>query len=129
MNSQYYPNTARLEIGHFCLKGCWTLLLGGFLMGMVYLWLYSQVIQTSNAVEFHEDKLANLMDRSVTLQSQLETLQSPRSIARMLQEREIALADPDPEQIVRVRREDAPAAENSPRRSAPRDLVILSIAR
>ena len=87
------------------------------------------MVQTSNAVESHEATLTYLKDRSVTLQSKLETLQSPRSIARMLQEREIVLADPEPEQIVRVRREDAPAAENPPRRSAPRDLVILSIAR
>ena len=129
MNTQFYPEAIRPEIGHFCLRGCWALLLGGFLLGMVYLWLYSQVVQTSNAVESHEATLTYLKDRSVTLQSKLETLQSPRSIARMLQEREIVLADPEPEQIVRVRREDAPAAENPPRRSAPRDLVILSIAR
>jgi hypothetical protein len=129
MNNRYYPNPARLEIGHFCLKGCWTLLLGGVLLGMSYLWLYSQVVQTSNAVESHENKLDYLRDRSVTLQSRLETLQSPRSIARMLEEKEIALAGPDPNQIVRVRREEIPAAEKSPRASSPRDLVILSIAR
>ena len=129
MNNRYSPRTVRSEIGHFCLKGCWTLLLAGVFFGMSYLWLYSQVVGASNVVESHENKLAYLRDRNVILQSRLETLQSPSSITRMLAEREIELADPEPGQIVRVRREEPPATERSARRGAPRELVILSIAR
>ncbi len=129
MNNRYSPVTKRSEIGRFCLKGCWVLLLGGFIFGMSYLWLYSQVVQASNAVESCESKLTYLSGRSLILQSRLESLQSPSSIIRMLAEREIVLGDPDPGQIVRVRREDFPVAEKASRRSSPQELVILSIAR
>jgi len=129
MNEHYFAGSGRLEIGRLCLKGGWAFLLGGVLLGMTYLWIYSQVVQTSHAVETHEDKLAYLRDRSVILQSQLESLQSPRSIARMLKDREIALGDPDPGRIVRVRPVDLPPDLTSSRPAAPRDLVILSIAR
>lgn len=129
MNNRYSLNQSRSEIGHFCLKGCWILLLAGVIFGMSYLWLYSQVVQASNAVESHEGKLAYLSGRSVILQSRLETLQSPSSITRMLEERKIVLDDPVPGQVVRVRQSELRAEEESARGASPRDLVILSIAR
>lgn len=129
MNDKYFAGPGRLEIGRLCFQGLWVMLLGGVLLGMSYLWIYSQVVQTSNTLGIHENRLARLMDRAVTLQSQLEAVQSPNSIARMLRDREIALADPDPGQIVRVRREEYPEAARPPRAVPPRDLVILSIAR
>ncbi len=129
MNENNFACPGRLEIGRLCIQGLWTALLGGVLLGMSYLWIYSQVIQTSNALEIHENRAAYLADRALTLQSQLEALQSPHSIARMLRDREIALADPDPRQIVRVRREEFPEVSRPPRAAAPGDLVILSIAR
>ncbi len=129
MNNRYSPARERSEIGRFCLKGCWTLLVAGVLFGMAYLWLYSQVVQASNAVEVHEDQLAYLSGRNVILQSRLESLQSRSSITRMLAEREMALDDPEPGQIVRVRREEIPVAEKASRRGSPRELFILSIAR
>ncbi len=129
MNNRYFPNRGRPEIARCCLKGGWVLLLAGVLLGMSYLWLYSQVVQASSAVESHENQLAYLNGRSLILRSRLETLKSPASITRMLEEREIALADPEPGQIVRVRGEEIPAIEESARAGSPRDLVILSIAR
>ena len=129
MNENYFAAPGRLEIGRLCIQGLWIMLLGGVLLGMSYLWIYSQVIQTSNALEIHENRFADLADRALTLQSRLETLQSPHSIARMLQDREIALADPEPRQIVRVRREEFPEVSRPSRAVPPRDLVILSIAR
>ncbi len=129
MNNRYAPNRDRPEIARCCLQGGWVLLLSGVLLGMSYLWLYSQVVQASSAVESHENQLAYLNGRSLTLQSRLETLRSPASITRMLEEREIALADPAPGQVVRIRREEIPAVETVSRAGSPRDLVILSIAR
>lgn len=129
MNNRYAPNRDRPEIARCCLRGGWVLLLAGVLLGMSYLWLYSQVVQASSAVESHENQLAYLHGRSLTLRSRLEALQSPASITRMLEEREISLADPAPGQVVRIRREEIPAVEESSRAGSPRDLVILSIAR
>lgn len=129
MNNRYAPNRDRPEMVRRCLRGGWILLLVGILLGMTYLWLYSQVVQASTAVESHENQLAYLNGRSLTLRSRLETLKSPASIARMLEERQIALADPDPDRIVRVRREETPAAEEAFRAGSPRDLGILSIVR
>ncbi len=129
MKMRYHFDGGNSWIGIFCLKGCWMILAAAFLLGMTYLWIYSQVVQTSTLVERFERKLDYLSGRSVILQSQLEKLQSPAVIEKMLIEKKIALVDPYPEQIVRVRQEETRTVKEASAPHPPQDFVGLSIAR
>ncbi|MFH1039302.1 MAG: hypothetical protein V1789_11620 [PVC group bacterium] len=129
MNRLHHRDQGISGVGFSWIQGGWLILAAGFLLGMAYLWIYSQVVQTSNIVERFESKFDYLSGRSVSLQSELEKLQSPAAIIRNLEQRQIALVDPYPHQIVRVRQEERPPVKATVRPRPPRDLVILSIAR
>ena len=129
MNSNHWREKKESRFSLSWVKNCWILFAGGFLLGMTYLWIYSQVVDASNTVESFESRLNYLRGRSDSLQSRLSYLQSPAVINRRLEECRIALVTPYPDQIVRVRRKADTPVRESVRARPPQDLVILSIAR
>ncbi len=128
MNSYYYQDKSDHFAGRFFIKRCWILLAVAFFSGMSYLWLYSLIVDTSNTVELFERKMSHLRDRSISLESKLEYLQTPSVINSRLEEFQIALVDPYPEQLVRVQGEGRVTPRKEPRIRPPQD-IILSIAR
>lgn len=128
MNSYYYREKGDHYNGLSFLKSCWILLAVGFFSGMIYLWLYSNIIETSSTIELFERKMSHLRDRSISLESELEYLQTPAVITSRLEELQIALVDPYPEQLVRVHEEGPTYSREEIRSRSPQD-IILSIAR
>ena len=124
----YYQGKSDHSVGQYFIKRCWILLAVAFFFGMSYLWLYSHIVDTSNMVELFERKISHLQDRSISLESKLEYLQTPSVINSRLEEFQIALVDPYPEQLVRVHGEAPSAPRNETRIHPPQD-IILSIAR
>ena len=128
MNSAYSHNKRDHYNGLSFIKSCWILLAAGFFLGMSYLWLYSHIVDISNTIEMFERKMSHLRDRSISLESRLEYLQSPSVITSRLEEFQIALVDPYPEQLVRVHKAESINPRKEPRPLPPQD-IILSIAR
>ena len=128
MNSCYYQDKSDHFTGGFFIRRCWILLAVAFISGMSYLWLYSLIVDTSNTVELFERKMSHLRDRSISLESKLEYLQTPSVINSRLEEFQIALVDPYPEQLVRVQGEGPVTPRKETRIRPPQD-IILSIAR
>lgn len=128
MNSHYYQGKSNYYNGHSFIKNCWILLAVGFFSGMSYLWLYSHIVDTSNTIGLFERKMSHLRDRSISLESKLEYLQTPSVIRSLLEERKSSLVDPYPEQLVRINREEPVVPRKEPRIRPPQD-IILSIAR
>ncbi|MEA1929011.1 MAG: hypothetical protein U9N73_12465 [Candidatus Auribacterota bacterium] len=129
MNSYYYQEKSdHYYLVRFVKRG-WILLAVGFFLGMSYLWLYSHIVDTSNTIDIFERKMSHLQDRRISLQSKLGKLQTPSVIMSRLEENNISLVDPYPEQIVRVQREATVPERHEPRSRPPNDIVILSIAR
>ena len=129
MNSHHRREERNRKSTLSFMKGCWILLAVGFGLSMTYLWLYSHVVEASNSIESFENKLSYLRGRSLSLQSRLANLQTPAVIIRRLEEFQIALVDPYPDQIVRVRQQERAPVKEIVRGRPPQDLVILSIAR
>lgn len=124
----YYQGKSDHSNGQYFIKRCWILLAVAFFSGMSYLWLYSHIVDTSNTVELFERKMSHLRDRSVSLESKLEYLETPSVINSRLEEFQIALVDPYPEQLVRVHGEGPSHPSKEIRIRPPQD-IILSIAR
>jgi len=128
MNRDYYQEKVHYSNGRYFIKRCWILIAVGFFSGMSYLWLYSQIVDTSTTIELFERKISHLQDRSISLESKLEYLQTPSVITSNLKELQIVLVDPYPEQLVRVHREETSIPHDATRSRPPQD-IILSIAR
>lgn len=128
MNSYYHQGKSDHYNGLSFIKNCWILLAVGFFSGMSYLWLYSHVVDTSNTIELFERKMSHLRDRSISLESKLEYLQTPSVIRSRLVECNSSLVDPCPEQLVRVHREESATFRKEARTRPPQN-IILSIAR
>jgi len=128
MNSDYYQGNSYNYNCRYLIRRCWILLAVGFFSGMTYLWLYSHVVDASTTIELFERKMSHLQDRSITLESKLEYLQTPSVITSNLKELQIVLVDPYPEQLVRVHREESSTPQEETRSRPPQD-IILSIAR
>ncbi len=126
-----YRMRERMEAGSAgfsLLKGCWMLLALGTVLGMSYLWVYTQVVDVSWELERFEDEMDQLRTRSVALKLQLAKLQNPAVIKDRLKEKEIDLVVPQLDQVIRVRRQTDLSPLKVEPQSPPSDPVILSQA-
>ena len=128
MDYQLRGSKVQGPAGFSLLKGCWMLLALATVLGMSYLWVYTQVVDVSWELERFEDELEQLRTRSAALKLQLAKLHNPAVIKDRLEEKEIDLVVPQLEQIVRVRRKDNLSPREVERQSPSREPVILSKA-
>ncbi len=128
MNYQLRGRKEAGSAGFSLLKGCWMLLALGTVLGMSYLWVYTQVVDVSWELERFEGEMDQLRTRSVALKLQLAKLQNPAVIKDRLKEKEIDLVVPRFDQVIRVRRKTDLSPAEVKAQSPPPEPVILSQA-
>ena len=76
------------------------LLIGGSAVG--YVWQKEQIGKLGRAIKDREARLAELREGNTKLRKQLATLRSPGVIERRVREMRLGLAQPSPDQVVRL---------------------------
>ena len=96
------------------------LLVGG--AGVGYVWQKDQISQLSRQIQKSEPHLRELERQNEKLRRQLETMRSPRSLERRVQDLGLGLVPPQPAQVWRLAEpaRDVPRPEGEPQYAAPR---------